>query len=116
MRDGHVRCSQVLVAILVAIVPLLLSTASTTQTKKPQLKVAADGLPSGHDTPEGAAADVVRSLINRDEKLFSGTCIRLYAGGNGPSAYAQFLRETIQNIRQEAAKKVPSPRGPKSIG
>ena len=102
--------------LLTFIFPLLLYGASTGQTTKPKLKVAADGFPGGRDTPEGAACDIVRSLINRDEKLFSSTCIRLYAGGNGPEAYAQFLQETVQNIRQEATKKEPSPRGPKSIG
>lgn len=91
-------------------------TSSQGQATKPRLKVASDGLPSGHATPEGAASDVVRALINRDEKLFSSTCVRVYGGGNGAAAYTQFLRETIQNIRQEAAKKVPSPGGPKSIG
>jgi hypothetical protein len=94
----------------------LLSGAAGSQTTKPKLMVAADGLPSGHGTPEGAACDVVRSLINRDEKLFSSTCVRLYAGGTGPAAYSQFLRETAQNIKQEAAKKAPSPGGPRSIG
>ena len=86
------------------------------QTTKPKLKVEADGLPSGHDSPEGVACDVVRSLINRNARLFSNSCVRLYAGGTGPTAYAQFLRETAQNIRREAAKKAPSPGGPKSIG
>ena len=93
-----------------------MSGATGKQTTKPKLRLAADGFPSGHETPEGAACDVVRSLINRDEKLFSRTCIRLYGGGNGPPVYAQFLRETLQNIRQEATKKEPSPGGPKSIG
>jgi hypothetical protein len=107
-----------LIALLAWIFPLLLCGAAATQTTKLKLKVAADGFPSGHDTPEGAACDVVRSLINRDEKLFSSTCIRPYAGGSSPEAhaYVEFLQETIRNIRQEAAKKVPSPRGPKSIG
>jgi hypothetical protein len=101
--------------VLIFLVPLLCGAAGN-QTTKPQLRVAADGLPSGHATPEGAASDVARSLINRDERLFSSTCVRPYAGGNGPTAYAQFLRDTVQNIRQEAAKKQPSPAGPKSIG
>jgi hypothetical protein len=79
-------------------------------------RVAPDGFPSGQDSPEGAAADVARALINRDERLFSGTCVRLYAGGTGPTAYAQFLRQTVQNIREEAKKSEPSPGGPKSIG
>ena len=101
--------------VLICLVPLWCGAAGY-QATKPKLRVAADGLPSGHGTPEGAACDVARSLINRDEKLFSSTCVRLYAGGNGPTAYAQFLRDTVQNIRQEAAKKEPSPGGPKSIG
>jgi hypothetical protein len=85
------------------------------QTAKPKIRAAADGFPSGHSTPEGVASDAARSLISRDDRLFSSTCVRLYAGGNGPVAYAQFLRETVRNIRQEAAKKEPSPGGPKSI-
>jgi len=85
------------------------------QTKKPLLNVTADGFPSGHGTPEGVASDAMRSLINRDEKLFRDSCIRLYGGGNGPAAYATFLRDTVANIRAEAARKVPSPGGPRSI-
>jgi hypothetical protein len=100
--------------VLICFVSLLCSAAGN-QTSKPKLRVAADGLPSGHGTPEGAACDVARSLLNRDEKLFSSTCVRLCAGGNGPTAYAQFLRDTVQNIRLEAAKKVPSPGGPKTM-
>ena len=110
------RSRQMLTVFLACVFPLLSCSAASGQTPKPRLKVAVDGFPTGHGTPEGAASDVVHALINRDDKLFSSTCIRLYAGGNGPAAYAQFLRETVQNIRQEAAKKVPSPRGPKSIG
>jgi len=111
------RCSALLaLTCLAARTSLTLPGVVGNQTAKPKLRVVPDGLPSGHGTPEGAASDVVRALINRDEKLFSNTCVRLYAGGNGPAAYAQFLRETVRNIRQEAAKKKPSPRGPKTIG
>jgi hypothetical protein len=94
----------------------LLSAAVAKQTTKPKLRVAADGLPSGHDTPEGAACDLARSFINRDEKLFSSTSIRLYGGGIGRETYAKFLQETVRSIRVEAAKKEPSPHAPKSIG
>lgn len=106
----------VLIALLVCAFPISLCSAAARQTTKPKLKVAADGLPSGHDTPEGAACDLARSFINRDQRLFSATSIRLYAGGNGPGAYAKFLQETIQSMKKEAAKKEPSPQGPKSIG
>jgi hypothetical protein len=106
----------ILIVIFVCASAALFCSADTRQTAKPTLRVAADGLPSGHDSPEGAACDLARSFINRDQKLFSTTCIRLYAGGTGPEAYAKFLRETIQRIEEEAARKVPSPQGPKSIG
>jgi len=105
-----------LIALVVCLFPVLLCGAVGRQTTKPKLKVAADGLPTGHGTPEGVACDLARSFINRDEKLFSATAIRLYGGGNGREAYAKFLQETLQSIRAEAAKKEPSPQGPKSIG
>jgi len=94
----------------------ILSVASGQQSTKPKLRVASDGLPSGHDTPEGVACDLARSFINRDEKLFSSTSIRLYGGGNGRKDYAKFLQDTTQSIEAEAAKKEPSPQGSKSIG
>jgi len=94
----------------------LLSGAAGNQTTKPKLRVAADGFPSGHDTPEGTACDLARSFINRDEKLFSSTSIRLYGSGNGREAYAKFLQETAQSIKAEATKDEPSPQRPKSIG
>ena len=116
MKKFKLNSARVAVAILVGIVSFLFCGTGMSQAQKPRLKVGADGFPSGHDTPEGAASDVVRALITRNEKLFSGTCVRLYAGGNGPAAYAQFLKDTIQNIKQETTRKVASPSGPKSIG
>jgi hypothetical protein len=101
---------------LVVLFPVLLCGAVGRQSTKPKLKAAADGLPSGHDTPEGAACDLARVFINRDEKLFFSTSIRLYGGGHGREAYAKFLQATAQSIKAEAAKKDPSPQGPKSIG
>jgi hypothetical protein len=83
---------------------------------KPKLKVAADGFPSGHDTPEGAACDLARAFIQRDAALLTNTCIRLYGGGKGPEEYAAFLKKTVEDVKREAAKKAPSPGGPKSIG
>jgi hypothetical protein len=105
-----------LMALFVCLFPVLLCGAVGSQTTKPKLKVAADGLPSGHDTPEGAACDLARSFINRDEKLFSTTAIRLYGGGKGREAYAKFLQETIQSIKAESVKKEPTPQGPRTIG
>jgi hypothetical protein len=86
------------------------------QTPKPALQLSADGFPSGHGTPEGAACDVFRALIHRDELLFVTTVIRPFAGGEAAAEYLKFLKGTVQNIRAEAAKKTPSPGGPKQIG
>ena len=38
------------------------------------------------------------------------------SGGAGREAYSKFLQRTAENIKAEAAKKQPSPQGPKSIG
>jgi hypothetical protein len=83
---------------------------------KPKLKVAGDGFPQGHDTPEGVACDLARAFIKRDTALFTNTCIRLYAGRNGPEDYAKFLQNTVESMKQEVARKEPSPHGPKSVG
>jgi hypothetical protein len=79
---------------------------------KPKIKVAADGFPSGHDTPEGVACDLARAFINRDTTLLTNTCIRPY----GPADYVEFLTNTVAGMKAEATKKEPSPGGPKSIG
>jgi hypothetical protein len=83
---------------------------------KSKLKVAADGFPSGHDSPEGVACDLARAFIKRDTALFTNTCVRLYAGGKGPPDYAEFLKSTVESMKAEAARKDAPPRGPKSIG
>jgi hypothetical protein len=106
----------VLIASWICAFLSLLPGAAGKQTTKPKLIVAADGLPSGHDTPEGAACDLARSFINRNDKLFSSTSIRVYGGGKGREAYEKFLQKTVQSIKAEAEKKEPSPYGPKSIG
>jgi len=116
VRKPQPRTLRRLIAFVICVFPTVLCGAAGGQTAKPKLKVAADGLPSGHDTPEGAACDLARSFINRDEKLFFSTSIRLYGGGNGREAYAKFLQATAQIIKAEAAKKEPSPQGPKTIG
>jgi hypothetical protein len=116
VKETQSRAERSLIALVICIIPTLLYSAPRKQAAKPKLEVAADGLPSGHNTPEGAACDLARAFINRDAKLFSSTSIRLYAQRNGPEEYARFLRETVQSIKAEATKKEPSPGGPKNIG
>jgi hypothetical protein len=107
----------IVIALLVWAVSMqLFGAAAAGQTKKVKLKVAADGLPSGNGTPEGAACDLARSFINRDPTLFAATSIRLYAGGKGPEAYARFLHEAVEDMKAEAVREKPSQEEPKSIG
>ena len=115
-KTSSLSWSMVITLLVWAVSIPLFGAAAAGQTTKARLKVATDGLPSGHGTPEGAACDLARSLINRDPTLFSATSIRLYAGGNGPEAYARFLHESVQNMKAEAAREEPSRQGSKSIG
>jgi hypothetical protein len=102
----------------IALTCVVLTTcyAFATDNAKPKIKVAADGFPAGHDTPEGVACDLARAFIKRDTSLFINKCIKLYAEGKGPGDYAKFLQSTVDSMKEEAAKKEPSPGGPKSIG
>lgn len=95
-----------------ACVLLTACSAFGAEEAKKKIQVAADGFPFGQDTPEGAACDLARAFIQRDTKLFKSTCLRSY----GPEDYAKFLSDTVAAIEAEAAKKEPSPGGPKAIG
>lgn len=94
---------------------VLCAISATAQTAKPKLRVAADGLPSGHATPEGVAADLAKAFINHDVELFRSTCIRVFSKGKSGPKYSRFLAEKEDEIKHEAAQKQPSPGGPKCI-
>lgn len=83
---------------------------------KPQIVLATDGFPSGHESPEGAATDFGRAFINKDAKAFVDTCIRPYGGGESRQEYEQFLKDVTSNIRAEKERTTPSPEGPRAIG
>ena len=116
MRKLHPRPSRLLLFLMMFAFPASFTTPGGQQSTKPKLRVASDGLASGHDTPEGAACDLARAFIARDDKLFTSISIRLYGGGTGRESYARFLQRTVESIKAEAAKKEPSLQGPKSIG
>ena len=101
---------------IICIFTAIFCTVAANPTTKPKLHVAADGFPKGHDTPEGAACVLARAFIKHDDALFTNTCIRLYGGGKGRADYAAFLTKTVAEIKAEAARKEPSPGGPKAIG
>jgi len=101
---------------LVLVLSALFVSLGAGQTPKPKIKLAADGFPTGHDTPEGVASDLARAFINKDATLFSATCVKPYGGGKARDDYSKFLQASIESIKQEAGKKEPSPQGPKNIG
>jgi hypothetical protein len=37
---------------------------------KPRIKLAEDGFPTGHETPEGVAADMSRAFVKNDAAMF----------------------------------------------
>ncbi|MCG6156368.1 hypothetical protein L1A08_11175 [Rubinisphaera sp. ICM_H10] len=57
-----------------------------------------DGLPTGADSPEGAACDMIRALVQRDFEMFSES--RPEGGGGGDTSndivnhYVSFVRDT----------------------
>jgi hypothetical protein len=93
-----------------------MTTAQGNERGKPVIKVAADGFPAGHDTPEGVACDLARAFIQRDANLFEDTCIKPFSRGESCEAYTAFLRQTIESMKQEAERTEPSPGGPQAIG
>jgi hypothetical protein len=115
IKNKFVHDMKAIVIFICALMTILCVTAADA-IAKPKLKVAADGFPSSHDTPEGAACDLARAFVKRDSALFTNTCVRLYGGGKAREGYAAFLMSTVESMKQEAAKKESSPGGPKSIG
>jgi hypothetical protein len=83
---------------------------------KPPLKVASDGWPAGHATPEGIACDFARAFIKRDPALLTNSCLRPFGDDELRKKYQEFLGSTIDGIKQEAARVTASPGGPKQIG
>lgn len=89
--------------------------AATAVKAKPKIKLLTDGFPGGTSTPEGVACDLARAFINRDAVLFTNICLPPIGGGEARTNYQEFLTETVASMKAEAAKKEPSPGGPKKI-
>src|SRR5882724_11037650 len=102
--------------ISIASVILTACCAFAADEAKPKIKVAADGFPAGHDTPEGVACDLARAFIKHDAVLFTNTCIKPFgASETFGTNYQKFLKNVIESMKEEAAKKEPSPGAPKTI-
>ena len=107
-----------LMKILLAIVCVMVAafSAFSAVEAKPKLKVAADGFPAGHDTPEGVACDLARAFINHDAVLFTNTCIRPFGSSETfGTNYETFLKNVVQSMKEEGARSEPSPGAPKAI-
>jgi len=79
------------------------------------LKLGANGLPSGQETPEGVAIDLAWVFISKDPKLFRKICIPPFGAGENRKAYEEFLAGVESSMIAEAKRPTPSPNGPKSI-
>src|SRR5262245_14733571 len=84
--------------------------------EKPVIKVAADGFPTGHHTPEGVACDLARAFIRRDTELFEDTCIKPSSSGQSCEESKRVGQQTADSVRKEAERMEPSLGGPKAIG
>ncbi len=87
-----------------------------TPIPKPKLKLAADGFPTGHATPEGVACDLARAFITTDAALFTTTCQPAYGDATLQNAYKDFLHGVIESfLKIKAIKLDPDPYNPKAI-
>lgn len=111
-----VRIIKWLVALVCVLSLPIGCSRSPATLAKPKLKIAPDGFPSGHSTPEGAASDLARAFIRHDVALFTNSCIRPYVGDKAGADYAAFLRGTIATMKTNAAKKQPAHDSPKAVG
>jgi hypothetical protein len=105
------RNSRSLPVLALALTSLSLCASSA---KKPVRTVAADGLPEGRSTPEGAACDLARAFMQHDSALFRRIVIPPHGGKSG-TEYAAFLDSVEASMRDEAARNEPSPGRPRRI-
>jgi len=89
---------------LIILLVLFVTPLVRAEDKITTLQVAADGFPAGHETPEGAAADLARAFIRHDVQLFNATCIKPFAGGVSRREYSAFLKATGDSIREAAQR------------
>jgi hypothetical protein len=60
--------------------------------------IAADGYPTGHNSPEAVACDLARAFINTDSALFRSTCVVPMGQGQPAAEYARFLDSTATQM------------------
>jgi hypothetical protein len=105
-----------LIAAAALAICLSCSCLAADHAEKPSIKVDTDGFPRGRESPEGAAVDLARAFIARNEKLFLNSCIPPFGAGESRGKYEDFLARVATEIRDEAVKKEASTGGPEKIG
>ena len=100
-----VACAVVLLAFIVA----------AHAGAKPKLKIADDGFPTGQNTPEGAASDLVRAFMQSNATLLQSICIRPYGAGQSRSDYSGYLAGVIAHLQQDKERENPSLDSPSRI-
>lgn len=90
----------------VVILLVLLSTVSMLGAWA-KTKAASDGLPTGQDSPEGAATDLARAFMIGDSDWFRRVCIRPYASAQSNSEYVDYLNGVAQHLKVDNKKSVP---------
>ena len=103
-------------AVLLLAPPCRADEPTPTPTPKPKLKVAADGFPAGHATPEGAACDLARAFITTDAALFTTTCLPAFGDDTLQNTYKDFLHGVVDSLlRIKSLKLDTDPYNPKAI-
>ncbi len=77
---------------------------------------AADGFPTGPNTPEGAACDLIRAFRDSDVALLKRTVLPRYGSGDVGGKYAEFLKMIVTGAEETKQHRTPHPRDPKQIG
>jgi len=95
------------------LIMLLVCSIFSISAAKPRLRLAADGFPTGQDTPEGAASDLARAFMTRDALGFRHICIRPYGDGQARAEYTEYLDGVSNNLKREIA--TPPPDSPQKI-
>lgn len=87
-------------------------------TNKGAFFLHSDGFPTGNETPEGAATDLMRAFINRDAELFhQRRWVISCEGYNDPAnAYTNFLAHMPKPITTKANKNVSASSDSQRIG
>jgi hypothetical protein len=85
---------------------------------RPAITLHKDGFPTGNDTAEGAASDLMRAFIGRDAELFQQRrWVAFCEGTADPSlAYKRFLTHTPAVITPKASKDRPALPSSQRIG